>query len=333
MINAGFRKVIRVLVIDDQPADVELLRYGFTSTGYAADLVHVADVDRAKTLIPVLDATTLDLIVLDWNLGGIPADEIAEAYFQRIDLSTRVPLVVMSGVFRASIKAALTIKGAIVREKPFDLEGYRRIGAEFVDLCVAERANAMPILDRLKSETAGIHTELEQGIDLLNRVLTLAAYRALLETFYGLYHPLEAKVYSADGGIELWLPNIEERKRVALLRRDLAALGVTDPEALPLAPVPSFSTVAAKLGCLYVLEGSTLGGQTIARHIREHLELPAENGCAFFTSYGPRIGAMWKQFRESIERFTAAHPGAQDEIVQSASWTFHAFRDWTKDRL
>lgn len=328
--SGASRRFIRVLVIDDEPADVELLRHGLASVA-SADVVHVAKPGPSGTFVSGLDASAFDLIVLDWRLCGDQAEEIAEAYFLRAELAAKVRLVVMSGYVHASATAALRAKGAVVIEKSLSLEGYRAIGGQLLALC--EASDARPILSRLKQETAAIHAQVEQRVDLLNRVRTVRAYRALLETFYGLYCPLEAEVYAVEAGIGLWLADWEERRRLELIRTDLKALGATDTAGLALAPVPRFTSIAARFGCLYVLEGSTLGGQVIARHIQEHLGFTADNGCAFFTSHGPKIGEMWKRFGAAIESFAAAHPEAGDEVVQSAGATFHVFQDWIGERL
>ena len=74
---------IRVLVVDDQPSDVELLKHGFASAGGNVDVVHIGDAGRAKTFVSLLAPFAFDLIVLDWNLGGTQAEDIAEAYFVR----------------------------------------------------------------------------------------------------------------------------------------------------------------------------------------------------------------------------------------------------------
>ncbi len=184
------------------------------------------------------------------------------------------------------------------------------------------------ILQRLKRETQACHADLERRVDVLNRVQTVAGYRRLLQTFYGVYCPLEAEILRSKSEIAQWLPDIEDRMRTGSLRRDLNVLDSSGSEDLPLAPTSPLRSLADQFGCLYVLEGSTLGGQFIARDVRANLNYTPENGCAFFASYGANIGTMWRKFREAIEAYAASQPDRHDTIIHSAVATFQTFGDW-----
>jgi heme oxygenase len=189
-------------------------------------------------------------------------------------------------------------------------------------------AGNISLLQRLKRETQALHEDLERRIDILNRVRTDESYRALLEAFYGVYAPLEAEIERSVSELAPWLPDIRSRMRTASIRSDLRVVGNARPEALPLAVVPGLGSLAEQFGCLYVLEGSTLGGQMIAREVSSRLPYTAENGCSFFASYGAEIGGMWRRFREAVELYAAAHPEEQERVIQSASATFRTFGDW-----
>jgi len=189
------------------------------------------------------------------------------------------------------------------------------------------------ILQRLRQATHTVHVSLETRLDLFKRVHSDQSYRALLEYFYSLHIPFESLIQGADSEISPWLPDIKSRTRMDALRRDLGVLGNALPNEIPLATIPSLRTTAELFGCLYVLEGSTLGGQVIARHIRETLHYTAENGCAFFSGYGlsgngSGVGEMWVKFRAGIEAYSAAHPENHDEIVAAATKTFETFEQW-----
>ena len=186
------------------------------------------------------------------------------------------------------------------------------------------------LIQRLKTETQASHASLESRVDLPQRLQNPSAYRALLEAFYGIFSPLEAEIARSFSEIALWLPDIASRMRTASLRTDLRVLGNLCPEALPCSPVPPLRSLPEQLGCLYVLEGSTLGGQIIARQIASQLHYTPENGCSFFAGHGAEVGPMWNRFREAIGSFSVAHPDAetQDQIISSANATFRAFGDW-----
>ena len=198
-------------------------------------------------------------------------------------------------------------------------------------------ANIEAILPRLKRETQSSHASLERRVDLMNRVRTPSDYRTLLETFYGLYQPLESEISRSADQIAPWLPDIGNRLRTPSLKADLRVLGNVCPEALPLAPVPPFrslsdGSLSATFGCLYVLEGSTLGGQIISRQIGSHLDFTPENGCSFFACHGAETGNMWRKFSEAIEAYAVSHPEDGVIIIRAAQDTFGAFANWFHEK-
>jgi heme oxygenase (biliverdin-IX-beta and delta-forming) len=196
--------------------------------------------------------------------------------------------------------------------------------------CGAEKAKYMAasLLDRLRRETQESHRDVERHLDVVNSVRTAGGYRTLLEQLYGVYCPVESELSRSMSEIATWLPDIDKRMRTASLSLDLRVLGNVCPEALPLAPTPPLCSLPQRFGCLYVLEGSTLGGQTIAREVNSQLRYGAENGCSFFAGHGAETGGMWRRFREALESYAAAHSESHDTIIQSADATFHTFSGW-----
>jgi heme oxygenase (biliverdin-IX-beta and delta-forming) len=188
------------------------------------------------------------------------------------------------------------------------------------------------IVLRLKRETQPSHVELERRLDILNRLRTPSDYRKLLEAFYGLYQPLELKIAGSLHQIAPWLPDIGSRLRATSLRIDLRVLGNLCPEDLPIAYFPPLG-LSEIFGVLYVLEGSTLGGQIISRQIASHLDFTPENGCSFFACHGAETREMWKIFSEAIETYAGSHPEDRLTMIRSAMATFGTFADWFQQRL
>jgi heme oxygenase len=83
------------------------------------------------------------------------------------------------------------------------------------------------------------------------------------------------------------------------------------------------------MGCLYVLEGSTLGGQMLQRHFKRQLALEEHRGLTFFTGYGPDTPTRWKQFGAWLEQ------GSLDEAVllATARQTFLSLEGWFTTNL
>lgn len=179
----------------------------------------------------------------------------------------------------------------------------------------------------LREATAEVHARLHR-VPVFEALaaghLSLAAYAALLHRLLGFHAAVEAALAAAPSlrpyGIDL-----AERCRSDALRADLATLGA--PGAGPLAPLPSLGTAARALGCLYVVEGSTLGGRQLARGLDHLLPAGAVAGRAFLLGHGPRHGAMWQACCAAIEA-CGAEPGGLDGMAAAARETFAAFEAW-----
>jgi heme oxygenase (biliverdin-IX-beta and delta-forming) len=197
---------------------------------------------------------------------------------------------------------------------------------------MSSSANIESILPRLRGETQPSHARLERRVDIMNRVRTPSDYRTLLEIFYGLYQPLESEIVRSIHQIAPWLPDIGNRLRTPSLKVDLRVLGNVCPEALPLASVPPLQTLSEIFGCLYVLEGSTLGGQIISRQIGSHLGFTPENGCSFFACHGAETGNMWRKFGDAIEAYAVSHPEGRVTMIRAATNTFSAFANWFQEK-
>lgn len=178
-----------------------------------------------------------------------------------------------------------------------------------------------PILARLRAETRPYHDAVEQNE--FNQALaagtpSAAATARFLAKMYGFLQPYEVQLrHRAEELGPAW--EIPERQRAHLI---LADLGVP-ADQLPLCPtMPPLATVPQLLGAMYVLEGSTLGGQVLARQLAK----AAIDLRQYFTGYGERTGARWKAFCQLLAQ--AATPDQEDVIVQSAIHTFQHLAAW-----
>lgn len=177
------------------------------------------------------------------------------------------------------------------------------------------------IHERLRHATRQAHERLEARLDLLDHHLTLPRYIRVLERFLGFYRPWEARLADLLDDP----PFFEPRRRVFLLESDLAALG--HGGAVPECPeLPPLKSVAAALGGFYVTEGSTLGGQVLARHAAAHFGWPDGFATAFYASRGRDVGAAWRAFKARLERESS--PAADQAMVDAALATFATLEDW-----
>jgi heme oxygenase len=175
------------------------------------------------------------------------------------------------------------------------------------------------ILQALRSETRPAHDALEQND--FNQALTAGTITEettahFLAKMYGFMVPYEAQLRQQELGPE-W--EVFTRQRAHLILDDLqlptSALKICD-DMPPMASWPQL------LGTMYVVEGSTLGGQVIARQLAK-ADIPLRR---YFSGYGERTGPLWKAFCQLLAHEATAEN--QAEIVQSASLTFQKLSAW-----
>lgn len=179
------------------------------------------------------------------------------------------------------------------------------------------------ILAKLKEATKEQHEALESVVDVMNSTFTLDDYKALITKFYLFYSAIEPSLPTEElkeNGFD-----IDSRRKLPSLERDLTALSILQKPDVAAVETPVFDSVAKAFGAAYVLEGATLGGQIITRHLSSAIGVTPETGASFFYSYGPNVGPMWKEFGAAITAY-AEKNGHDDEIVQGARETFDSFR-------
>jgi heme oxygenase len=113
---------------------------------------------------------------------------------------------------------------------------------------------------------------------------------------------------------------LRKRSRRAFLQRDLQVLGLAGGTRLD--PMPLFATPGAAWGSVYVMEGSTLGGQVITRSLAD-AGLRPDRGAAYFHGWGPATGAMWKEVRTLLDQ-QLAEPQTLAQACEGACATFDA---------
>lgn len=194
--------------------------------------------------------------------------------------------------------------------------------------CQGAAATAPTILGRLKHATRVRHAALEARLPLLDPRLSCTAYRDCVGGFFGYYAPLEARLRSLPWWETLGF-DYQPRRKTPRLLHDLHALGhdSTAVATLPLCQaLPALATPGQLLGCLYVIEGATLGGRIIGRHLEASLGLTAERGAAFFSGYGAATGPLWQAFGEFLRLRAADNDEA--EIISGAAQTFDTLALW-----
>lgn len=176
---------------------------------------------------------------------------------------------------------------------------------------------------RLREATRAAHHALDHHpllAALLTPALTRAAYGDALAALHGVFAAAESALAP---GADVTFPHAA---RLPALEADLAALGRTPLPFRGAIAVPD--TVAARIGLLYVQEGSALGGQVLARQIQQ--VLGADCPLTFFVGAGE---AAAKERWASFWRYAEAHCPGEDipQAEAAACALFHGFQTHLDD--
>jgi heme oxygenase len=191
-----------------------------------------------------------------------------------------------------------------------------------------DRSGDDDVLRRLRTGTAREHEDVERTLDLLEPGLNRSRLIDVLGRMHGFWSAAEtgldrwAARHPVDAASVAW----PRRRRARLFAADLDALS-----GLPTGDAPDLPAVHGTdeaLGRLYVLEGSTLGGTFIDRHLASLPHL-ADVRIRAFCPYGNETGAMWAAFRR-VTRERVAAGGDADVMVESARGTFRTLAAWCR---
>lgn len=186
-------------------------------------------------------------------------------------------------------------------------------------------------LKNLRERTGKNHKQLEENRYskvILDPAVSLADYQTYICKLYGVTKACERDVYPKIGSV---FSDLEERYKAELIIKDLLGTGISKEKVATL-PVHylDFTTVGEALGVMYVLEGSTLGGKILYKHIHQILGLTGENGASYFWGYGIKTGMLWKNFISTLASY-AVENNCEEEIIASAEQTFSSIDKWLNE--
>ena len=184
------------------------------------------------------------------------------------------------------------------------------------------------VLTELRTATAVEHEQVETTLGLMDHDLGRDRLVAVLVRLHAFWTAAEAGLdawahhWPADAETVAW----SRRRRAHLFAEDLRTLGA-EPDPAPLPDLPAVEDTDHALGRLYVLEGSTLGGTFISRHLATLPALGPDVRLGAFSPYGAETGAMWHAFRRVTRDRVAAGSDA-GRVVGAARATFSALAAW-----
>jgi len=208
---------------------------------------------------------------------------------------------------------------------------YHNLKFSSMDELVVSKEKQDLFLKNLREKTGESHKQLEENKyskAILDPSVKLADYQTYIAKLYGVTRACERDIFPEIASV---MPDLEERYKSGLIVKDLANTGVSRV-GLDNIPVFQFTTsgIAAALGVMYVLEGSTLGGKFLYKHINQTLGFDGDNGASYFWGYGQKTGMLWKLFISSLVNY-AVEENCEEEIIASAVQTFTTIDNWLNE--
>ncbi|SIQ73769.1 Heme oxygenase [Chryseobacterium sp. RU37D] len=156
------------------------------------------------------------------------------------------------------------------------------------------------VSEYLKKNTAEYHSAAEKLFNsekIFNKTFTLEDYKKIIRSNYLMLLHSENKIFSTLAQKYTEKLQLNTRKKLPLIEKDLESLHLTNRKA---DQELEFNNENEALGAMYVIEGSTLGGNVIAKQLykTEGFDEVAFN---FFRCYQENTGTMWEKFKEVLD--------------------------------
>lgn len=183
----------------------------------------------------------------------------------------------------------------------------------------------LSFLQDLRKQTGPQHQQLESSSlsqALMKPGVEMQDYTRYLSYMYRVIEYAEEHIFPLVND----LLETSSRRKLYSIQKDLAYL-----HGQPVAQYFSISdkelTQAEALGYLYVIEGSTLGGRVIIKHLQKYLPVNEQDGALFFAGYGADTGKQWSSFLQTLTAYaTGKH--CEETVIQSAIAAFTAIREF-----
>ncbi|MEI7839642.1 MAG: biliverdin-producing heme oxygenase [Methylococcaceae bacterium] len=189
----------------------------------------------------------------------------------------------------------------------------------------------------LRSATHTFHVQLNQHpllTGLTKPDYPLANYRKLLLVYFHLYQALEDRI-SQFFSTQSCAFDYSARYKLPWLLKDITFFK-DDPHAAGNVPcpamiLPEIVNMGQLIGVLYVLEGSTLGGQLVFRSLVDYQSLNRNEGACFFNGYSERTPLLWQDFLSFSDIISGDDAQCQAAKV-AACQTFQLFKQMLDDQ-
>jgi heme oxygenase (biliverdin-IX-beta and delta-forming) len=178
--------------------------------------------------------------------------------------------------------------------------------------------------DDLKHGTATAHLELEKKmIPHLKKITSTTHYIRLLDYLHSYYDLLEQQ-------LQPWMLHDQRKPDAERIRFDLNQLQpgyvIKSRENVI---VPRVDSYERALGVLYVLEGSTLGGQIITGMLTKQLGTSDAAIFTYYNPYGDGTSNHWQAFKDRLNQ--PLTDTQRQQVTAAANETFETLKRWISD--
>ncbi|MES2828242.1 MAG: biliverdin-producing heme oxygenase [Bacteroidota bacterium] len=187
----------------------------------------------------------------------------------------------------------------------------------------------MMLQEKLKSETAGSHTSLEQLMfvnEIMQRTLTVAQYKTILITNFAAHQQYENAIYDKLSIPTKQALELETRAKLPALQLDLkeADIQQADFEDKLSKPISNIPNEAFALGAMYVLEGATMGGSVIVKQLAKNENFNDHFSFHYYNCYHDQLMLKWKQFIQVLNSLPEEN---HKDAIDGANFMFKVIAD------
>ncbi|MCJ2054989.1 biliverdin-producing heme oxygenase [Methylobacterium sp. J-048] len=158
---------------------------------------------------------------------------------------------------------------------------------------------------RLRQATAAAHDQLDRRVMAGRPFADFKRYALFLQVQYR-FHAVVDPLYR-DGALGHLLPDLDGRRRLALIKQDLLDVAGLIPGDAPQGH-PGTIDPTGGLGWLYVAEGSSLGAAILLKEARK-LGLSEAHGARHLAGHPDGRGLHWRQFTSALDQVALTGDG------------------------
>lgn len=173
---------------------------------------------------------------------------------------------------------------------------------------------------RLKAATRDSHGALDKRIMAGDIFASREQFARFLRVQYRFHRDIDALYDSAE--LDTLLPQLDARRRLPQIRRDLSDLQQALPPTATTPRLPATLPLPVALGWLYVAEGSNLGG-TVLYKMAARLGLDAGFGARHLAAHPDGAARHWREFTAALDSVPLS-AGQEQQVIDAADAAFRS---------